>query len=164
MKHIFSLAFLMVLAISGTFAKDRASAHTTVKGDFISVTYGQPNMKGREIFGGLVPYGQVWRTGADEATEITITKGCMFGGKQVSPGTYTLFTIPEKGQWTIILNSKLKQWGAFEYDQVKDKNVLVAKVPSKQLDNAVETFTIKVADNGITLSWDKTSVFVSAQL
>ncbi len=164
MKQFSALLLVMVLAISSAFAKDRASAHTTVKGDFISVTYGQPKMKGRAIFGGLVPYGQVWRTGADEATEITITKGCMFGGKQVSPGTYTLFTIPEKGEWTIILNTELKQWGAFGYDAIKNKNVLVAKVPSTTLTTPVETFTIDVKDNGIILSWDKTSVFVEARL
>ena len=164
MKYISSLLLVMVLAIGGAFAKDRVSPHTTVKGDFVTVTYGQPSMKGRTIFGGLVPYGQVWRTGADEATEITITKGCMFGGKQVGPGTYTLFTIPEKGEWTIILNTELKQWGAFSYDQIKNKNVLVAKVPSTKLTTAVETFTIDVKDNGITLSWDKTSVFISTQL
>ncbi len=164
MKQFSALLLVMVLAISSSFAKDRASAHSTVKGDFISITYGQPKMKGRDIFGGLVPFGQVWRTGADEATEITITKGCVIAGKQVSPGTYSLFTIPEKGEWTIILNSELKQWGSFGYDKIADKNVLVATVPVTKLSKPVETFTIEVMSTGFTMSWDKTSVFVETKL
>lgn len=163
MKQLSIFVLMMVIAVGSAFAKDRASAHTTVKGKNVSVTYGQPKMKGRTIFGGLVPYGQVWRTGADEATEITFTQGCIFAGRQVSPGTYTLYTIPEKGEWTIILNSELKQWGAFSYDKVKEKNVLETRVSSTSLDKAVETFTIDVKDDGITLSWEKTSVFLEVR-
>ena len=163
MKQLSIFVLMMVIAVGSAFSKDRASAHTTVKGRDVSVTYGQPKMKGRTIFGGLVPYGQVWRTGADEATEITLTKGGMFAGRQLDPGTYTLYTIPEKGEWTIILNSELKQWGAFNYDKIKEKNVLETRVAATTLDKPVETFTIDIKDNGITLSWEKTSVFLEVR-
>ena len=163
MKQISTLALMMLFAFTGAFAKDRVSKHSTVKGDIVSVTYGQPSKNGREIFGGLVPFGQVWRTGADEATEITFTKGCMFAGRQVNPGTYTLFTIPGKDEWTIILNSELGQWGSFKYDEVKNKNVLNGTVAVGHLDKSVETFTIEVVKDGILMSWDKTSVFVEVK-
>ena len=155
----------MMLAIGTLFAKDetRVSKHTTVSVGNISITYGQPSKKGREIFGGLVPYGQVWRTGADEATEITFTKPCLFGGKQLEAGTYTLFTIPGKTEWTIILNKQLKQWGWFGYDKVKDQDRMKVTVPSKQTDDVVETFTITPRADGFLMEWDKTSVFVPAK-
>ena len=70
---------MMLFSLSSIFAKDKVSKHSTVKGDQMSITYGQPSKKGRVIFGGLVPYGEVWRTGADEATEITLKKDCFFG-------------------------------------------------------------------------------------
>jgi hypothetical protein len=164
MKQITSLAIILLFSITAVFAKDkeRVSSHTTAKGTFMSVTYGQPSMKGRAIFGGLVPYGKVWRTGADEAAEITFTRGCMFAGRQVQAGTYTLFTVPGKKEWSIILNSQLGQWGAFEYEKNKDKNILDGTAPVTTLSKPVEQFTIEVKDNGINLSWEKTSVFIEA--
>lgn len=163
MKNLLSIAFLAFITFSAASAKDRASKHTTAHKGNISVTYGQPSKKGREIFGGLVPYGQVWRTGADEATEITFSHDCQFAGKPVKAGTYTLFTIPGKTEWTIILNSQLKQWGAFGYENVKDKDVLTATVPAKTQEKMVETFTIIPENNGLTLEWDKTVVFIPSK-
>ena len=151
---------VMFLAVGSLAAKDRASEHATVKGKHVSVSYGRPNKKGRAIFGGLVPYGEVWRTGADEATEITFDQACNFGGKTVKPGTYTLFTKPGKGEWTVILNAKLGQWGAYEYENVKKQDVLTTSVPSKHLDKQVETFTISVKDDGVMLEWDDTGVMI----
>ncbi|NCX96501.1 MAG: DUF2911 domain-containing protein [Chitinophagia bacterium] len=166
MKQITLFALLLLFSVAG-FAKDakeRVSKHVTTKGAFMSVTYGQPMKKGREIFGGLVPYGKVWRTGADEATQITFTRGCMFGGRQVTPGTYTLFTIPNKTEWTIILNSKLGQWGAFDYEKNKAQDYMSDGVGVvSTLAEPLEQFTIEVLDNGIKMSWDKTSVFVEAK-
>ena len=176
MKKITSLVLILLVAFTGVNAQNkskskskgtakeeqRASKHTTVSNDLISVTYGQPNKKGRVIFGegGLVPFGQVWRTGADEATEITLKKGCMFAGRQVKAGTYTLFTTPFKGEWLIVLNSELGQWGAYGYDKVKDKNVLQSNALVETLPNEVETFTITPEKDGMRMSWDKTSVFI----
>lgn len=133
---------------------------------YIKVVYGQPHKRGRDIFGELVPYDKVWRTGANEATEITFTKPVMFGGKEVKTGTYTLFTIPGENEWTIILNDVLGQWGAFEYDNSKD--YLRFKVPTHKLEKTVEAFTMefsKPQDNSTTLTmkWDKTAVDIPVE-
>jgi hypothetical protein len=139
----------------------KKSPHDTVSVKDITVTYGRPYKKGREIFGGLEKYGQVWRTGADQATEITFAKDVTFGGKPVKAGTYTLFTIPNENEWTIILNSQLKQWGAYEYDKHKDKDVLQVTVPVKKLDKVVEQHTIRFTpENDMIIEWDQTQVTV----
>jgi len=85
----------------------------------VKVIYSRPQMKGRTIFAadGLVPYGKVWRTGANEATEVTFYKNTTFGGKKIPAGTYVLQTIPTENDWTIILNKNLNVWGAFSYDK-----------------------------------------------
>ena len=164
MKQIIAILALFAFAISSVSAKgDRASAHETVKGNHISVTYSRPNKKGREIFGKLVPYGEVWRTGADEATEITFDKDGVFAGQQIKAGTYTLFTIPGKEQWTIILNKHMGQWGSFEYDKWKNEDVLKATVKPNHVDKVLETFTIKIENGLMKLDWDQTSVLINTQ-
>ena len=178
MKRTTSLLLILAVAFTGVNAqeknkskkhsseaaqeKERVSKHTTVKGDLISVTYGQPSKKGRVIFGegGLVPYGQVWRTGADEATEITFKKDCVFGDQKVKAGTYSMFTAPYPGEWLVVLNSELGQWGAFGYDKIKNKNVATTNGIVEKLNNEVETFTIAAEKGGMRMSWDKTSVFI----
>ena len=130
----------------------------------LSIFYCRPYKKNREIFGGLVPYDEVWRTGANEATTFTTNKDITFEGKQVEPGTYTLWTIPQEKEWTIILNNKQYDWGVSwggvasrepEYDVVK------IKVPTQNLEKEVEQFTIAFEqDVNLTLSWDKTKVSV----
>lgn len=164
MKNLFALAFILLVSIPAGFAqkKQRVSAHETVKNNLMSVTYGRPSKKGRVIFAadGLVPYGKIWRTGADEATEITLNKGCLFAGMQVNAGTYTLFTIPGSNEWKVILNKKLGQWGAFGYEGVKDQDVLQGTVKAEHMDKTVETFTIEVEKDGLRLMWDQTMVFI----
>ena len=165
MKKLLTLSFLLAMAATSLFAQhktptNRKSPHETITGKNIKVTYGRPYKKGRDIFGGLEAYGKVWRAGADEATEITIDKDCMFGGKQLKAGTYTLFVTPNKTEWTVILNGKLGQWGAFDYDKNKDQDVLQATVPVKHLDNVVEQFTITIKKDGLLMEWDKTGAFV----
>ena len=169
MKKLSALLVLLTLATTTLFAqmdKDkgpRESPKAESKMGNVSVTYGQPSKKGREIFGGLVPYGQVWRTGANEATEITFEKDGTFGGKPVKKGTYTLFTIPNANEWEVILNSQLKQWGAFGYDKVKDKDVLHVTVPAKTSNKVIEKFTMTVKKDGLLMEWDKTMVWVPIQ-
>jgi Protein of unknown function (DUF2911) len=161
MKKLFLFATLAAVMTS-CFGqeKKRASPHETVGTDNVSVTYGRPYKKGRVIFGELEKYGKVWRTGADEATEITFKKDVTFAGKAVKAGTYTLFTIPTETEWTVILNSELKQWGAYNYDKVKDKNVLEAKVPSTKTDAVVEQLTITAKPDALIIAWDKTQVSI----
>lgn len=126
----------------------------------VKVVYGQPSKRGREIFGALVPYGQVWRTGANEATEITFAKDVMFGNKMVKAGTYTLFTIPTKDEWTVILNSKLGEWGAYEYEKNKGKNVAEVKVPAKTAKAPMEKMTITPTNNDLSIAWDQVMVSI----
>jgi hypothetical protein len=136
------------------------SPHDTVSTKDVKITYGRPSMKGREIFGKLVPYGKVYRLGADEATTITFAKDGTFGGKSVKAGTYALFAIPGEKSWTIILNGNPKQWGAFDYDKNKSKDVLHADVPAKMLSAPVEQFTIDLSNEDLSISWEKTRVDV----
>ncbi len=161
MKKLLSLTFLLLLAASSLFAQDkpkeqRKSPHDTVRTANMTIAYGRPYKKGRVIFGGLEAYGKVWRAGADEATQITFAKDCKVVGRPVKAGTYTLFVIPGKNEWTLLLNSKLGQWGAYDYDKTKD--VLTAAVAAATLDNVVEQFTIEATADAIKMMWDKTSV------
>ena len=124
---------------------------------YLKVVYGQPYRKGRTIFGEWEPYGQVWRTGANEATEITVTEPVLMNMVVVDAGTYSLFTIPNKEKWTVILNNGLGQWGAFDYNEQLDAYRF--DVPVQSLETPVEAFAISFSDlNGsstvMTLSWD----------
>ena len=86
-----------------------------------TVQYGRPSVRGREVFGGLVPFGEVWRAGANEATTLTLSGDAMVQGAPVAAGTYALFMIPMEGDtWTVVLNEAAEQWGAYEYDADKD--------------------------------------------
>jgi len=162
MKHIFASVLLLVVAVSISSvvaAKDeRKSPHETVKSGNVSITYGRPYKKGREVFGKLVPFGEVWRTGADEATEITFKKDAVVNGSPIKAGTYTLFTIPQQDRWDIIFNSKLKQWGAFDYNKAND--VMRTQAQIRTADKPVEQFTISLKGDLIMMEWDKTSVAI----
>ena len=156
---IFSLA-LMISAMACAQPQHKASPHDTVSSKGITVTYGRPYKKGREIFGKLEPFGKVYRLGADEATQITFASDYSFGGKVVKAGTYTLFAIPNQKTWTLILNAQLGQWGAFKYDQYKDKDVLRVDLPVNTLPATVEQLTIRVTAESMIIEWDKTQVVV----
>ncbi|HEX8547578.1 MAG TPA: DUF2911 domain-containing protein [Cytophagaceae bacterium] len=126
------------------------------KQPLIKAIYGRPQKKERVIFGELEPYGKVWRTGANEATEIKFYKDVTIGNKLVKAGTYSLFTIPDKDKWTVILNSELDQWGAYSYNSEKD--VLRTEVPVKASQTPVEAFTIVFKEDktvSMILAWDK---------
>jgi hypothetical protein len=129
---------------------------------YIKVVYSQPFKRGREIFGELEPYGQVWRTGANEATEITTTRDIRFGGKELKAGTYTIFTIPNKDKWTVIINRELGQWGAYKYE--KEKDLFSFDVPVTTSPIIYEAFTIdfQEAQGGVdmTMLWDTIRVAV----
>ncbi len=128
----------------------------------IKVVYGQPSKRGRVIFGdnGLEKYGKVWRTGANEATEITFKNDVMFGGKMVKAGTYTLFTIPNAKEWDVILNSTLGQWGAYDYEKIKGNDVAMVKVPVSTAKTPIEKMTITPANNSIAIAWDNATVSI----
>jgi hypothetical protein len=128
----------------------------------IKVVYGRPLKKGRTMLGDKEPYGKVWRTGANESTEIKLYKDVTFGDKVIPAGTYTLYTIPDKTEWTIIFNSKLDTWGPYEYEEAKD--VARIKVPAGKTDSEVEAFTIDFqggqGKGEMILAWETTLVKV----
>ncbi|MFT4536723.1 MAG: hypothetical protein ACI9P5_004099 [Saprospiraceae bacterium] len=128
----------------------------------ISIDYHRPFKKGRNIFGGLVPYGKYWRTGANNATEIEFNKDVHFGDQKVSAGRYRLYTIPNENTWKIVLNSELGKWGLFEPDNSLD--ILTIEVSSLVSTEIQEQFQIalEASDKRAILSmvWDQTKVEV----
>jgi hypothetical protein len=141
--------------------RKRLSPHetvsSTVDGAKISITYGRPYMKGRKVVGGLIPYGNVWRMGADEATTLVTDKALMFGNMHVSAGTYTLYTHASEKNWQLAINKQTGQWGT-EYDAAQD----LGRVPLtlSKTSGPVEQFTIEIADTPaggeLRLAWDTT--------
>jgi hypothetical protein len=125
------------------------------------ITYSRPNKKDREVFGKLIPYGKMWRVGANEATEIKFFNDVTIQGKKVKAGTYSLYAIPTETEWTIILNTDLDQWGEYSYKESMD--VVRFKAPVKNLDEVVENLTIqfkqandKLNEAIMMVAWDKT--------
>ena len=128
----------------------------------ITIDYSQPSVKGREIWGGLVPYGKVWRTGANEATTFETSADVKIEGESLKAGKYGLFTIPEEDEWTIIFNSVPDQWGAFNYDASKD--VLRVKVKPQSVGQNMEKMTFKITSDGmVSLLWEKLKVSFSVE-
>lgn len=127
----------------------------------INLSYQRPNVNNRVIFGGLVPFGEVWRTGANNIPSITFEEEVSIEGNKVPAGTYGLFTIPNKNEWTIILSKNVKQWGAYQYK--KEEDFLRFNVKPQTLGSTVETFTIAFENvttksAKLTLAWEKTKV------
>lgn len=169
-KYFFVLSIVAVcLAAVGMLlaqGRKRISPHeqtsATFEGKKITIEYGRPYKKGREIFGGLVPWDKVWRTGADEATVFTTDAELMIGSLHVPKGTYSLFTIPEQESWTLIVNKVAKQWGAFKYEESQDLGRVKMKVSEGP---ELEQFTISINNTGgnrgdITMKWNKTVAVV----
>ena len=143
----------------------RPSPPATASGNIgalaLTIEYGQPSKNGRDIFGATVPFGEVWRTGANEATEIVFSADALVAGKPLKAGRYQLFTIPRADSWTIIFNAKLGQWGAFFYDEKSD--VLKVEVQPTTLSEVRERLTLSVESepgSGFAIEWDKTRAFV----
>jgi hypothetical protein len=139
------------------FAHDRKPDDKAI----IRVIYSRPQRKGRELFGSLVPFGEVWRTGANEATEIKFYREISLNGQSIDPGTYSLFTIPGDNEWIIILNSDLDYWGSYSYQEENDVARISAKL--EEIDQNVEPFTIQFEqagpDKGIMqMAWGTTLV------
>jgi len=132
------------------------------KDTYLKITYSQPHKRGREIFGAVVPFGKVWRTGANEATEITITRDIFLNAVLLKAGTYSIFTIPDRIKWTIIINSEVGLWGDYNYNPKLD--VMRFDVPVETLTETYEPFTIQVEQNNdraeITMMWEKTKVTI----
>jgi hypothetical protein len=174
-----SLASLFVLALFSTmlFAQQQdkskrpsppGTAEITIAGKKITINYSRPKMRdpktgaARKVYGGLVPYGQVWRTGANEATELITEADLNIGGIAVPKGKYTLFTIPDEIGWKLVINKQTGQWGT-DYDAKQD----LARVDMKTelIEIPIEQFTISFLGKGtngatLRLDWEKTRAWV----
>ncbi|SFH85733.1 DUF2911 domain-containing protein [Halpernia frigidisoli] len=167
-KAIFSLLFAASLSLSAQnysvpAASPRQSVTQQLSVSNISVDYGRPAVKGREVFGKLVPFNEVWRAGANACTRITFGQDFMFGGKMIKAGTYGLFITPTATEWTVILNTDSTQWGAYTFDA--KKNVLEVKVSVQKSAMKQEWFKIELDDLtessvNLTFSWDMTKASV----
>ena len=138
---------------------DRKSKNGKTEGTIDSVDivieYGRPKVNDREIWGGLVPYDTVWRTGADEATTISFSKDVLIEGQKLPAGKYALFSIPGKEKWTIIFNKVANQWGAFKYDQSQDALRVEVKPEANEM---VEEMTFVIDPPNVVLEWEKLKV------
>lgn len=161
------LACVSVLSFAQQDKSKRPSppAQTKCKfsdGKAITVDYSSPRVKGRKIFGELVPYGEVWRTGANEATTFATTAALTADGRDIPAGNYTIFTIPEQSKWTLIVNKKTGEWG-IPYKYESDD---LARIPMSvsKTSGPVENFTIKFDQSGdsctMKLSWEETEASV----
>ena len=166
MKKLLLTTFLAFsVAAYSQFTLPAASPRQKVEQQFsmskITVDYGRPGVKDRKIFGDLVPFGKVWRVGANSSTKITFEQSVNFGGKSVSAGTYGLFVIPTEKEWKVILNKDSQQWGAYTFDE--KLNVVDVTVPIQKLAEKQEWFVIElnpVDENAVNLvmKWDFTKV------
>ena len=176
MKKVFTIAVMALAMVFSTNAVaqefsgidksvlDNASYPSSYKvsDKVVRVTYSRPLLKGRDAMELMTKDGPVWRTGANEAPEITFYKDVKFGGKDIKAGTYALLTIPGDKEWTVILHSNLNQWGAYFYKEGSD----VARVPASVStgDKSLEEFSIafKEVEDGVhmIMGWDKVRVAV----
>ncbi len=169
MKKLFTICSLL---LAGTLTQAQVkmpapSPGQTLKQDFglasIDVVYSRPVAKGRKVFGDLVPFNEVWRTGANAATLVTFNDAVELAGKKVDSGTYALYTIPNKGSWVIILNKGVKNWGSDGY--TADDDVVRVTVKTEEVKNMVESFTIQFANVkpescNLQIMWENTMVSV----
>ena len=154
----------LVFATSGIYAQrgddsDRASKNGTTTGTIdgvqITIEYGRPNVNGRTIWGGLVPFDKVWRTGANEATTVEFSSDVTIGDATLAAGRYGIFTIPGEQEWTVIFNKQPDQWGANNYDADEDALRVTA---SPQSIEHVESMDFIIEDSSILLRWEEIAV------
>jgi Protein of unknown function (DUF2911) len=162
---ITSLIFTLTLLAAGQGKPSPAASATCDLGGgaTIKTDYSSPRMKGRKIYGDLVPYGEVWRTGANEATTFVTSSAIKVGGKDVPAGSYTIFTVPGPDKWTLIINKKTGEWGIpykYQSDELARVDMKVSKLPAP-----VENFTIayEKSPNGCAMhiDWETTRAAVS---
>ena len=163
MKKIipFILMLLTFVSLESVAQRKPLSPKETVTGSIdgvnIEIVYSRPSARGRKMLGDHEKFGEVWRTGANEPTTITFSKGVVIEGKALAAGKYSLWTIPNEKEWTIIFNSKVPDWGT-EYSKVSDNDVLKVNVKAGKTSSFVETFTISVGKESVNLQWENTAV------
>lgn len=164
---VIALCAIMYSATAQTLKTPAPSPTQTIKQDFalsaVELSYSRPAVKERKIFGDLVPYGKVWRTGANQATTVTFGEEVTFGDKKIPAGKYGLLTIPDAGEWTVILSKQLDVTSPAAYKQ--DQDVARVKAKPDELPFAIESFmmvfdNIKPASMNLVILWDKTAVTI----
>jgi hypothetical protein len=154
-KSLFAFAMMAFVAFTAN-AQEKASpakkAEGTAGGSKITINYSSPAVKGRVIWGDLVPLGQVWRAGADDATTFTTEKDIIVEGNKLPAGTYSFFIIPGETESTLIFNRVAKQWGAYSYDSKED--ALRVSVPSLQTSTMEERLVYEVKPTGFEVRWE----------
>jgi hypothetical protein len=172
MKKVFSLSplfllfgFLLSLSVSAQEQQNRPSPAATATGKIgdanITIAYSSPSVKGRTIWGDLVPYGKVWRAGANEATTFETDKDVKVEGKTLPAGKYAFFVIPTEKDWTVIFNKTPNQWGAYKYDEKQD--ALRVEVKPKKSKELNERLKYNVEKDGFTLLWENMEVPVKVK-
>lgn len=175
MKQISLICLFVIGSVCASFAQDlklpALSPVSTVKTGFsisdIEVAYSRPSMRGRKVFGDLVPYGELWRVGANAATKVTFGEEVFITNHQMTAGTYALYAIPGQNEWEIIFNKGVDNWGTGGYN--KDEDVVRIKVKAQKTATTVETFTINITDIttttcNIELSWENTKVLIPVRV
>ncbi|HZY37777.1 MAG TPA: DUF2911 domain-containing protein [Mucilaginibacter sp.] len=172
MKTLFKLTALSFLVVaffvpSAVRAQEspRESVNGSINGANVSIGYGSPSVRGRKIWGDLVPYGQIWRTGANPVTEIQTNKDLKIGDKTLPAGKYSIFTIPGENEWKVIFNSETGQWGIKDDGSANDdpsKDVLTVTVKPEKSPAFHEKLTFAISNGGFTLLWENLAVPVSA--
>jgi tetratricopeptide (TPR) repeat protein len=161
------VCFLMPFLVNGQINKPSLSPRIVTEQRVglatIKLNYGQPNMQGRKIFGALIPYGRLWRTGANSSTKISIDQTVTFAGEKIPAGDYSLYSIPGEKIWTIIINNNTKHWGAAGYDKTED--LVRFELPALKLKDKRETFSIHFESfdaNGANLiiTWENTKIAI----
>jgi len=162
---LFAMAFLVSTIAFGQGKPSPAeTASGTVAGSEIKISYSSPAVKGRKIWGGLVPYDKVWRTGANEATIFETSKDIKIGGKTLKAGKYSLYTKPGEKEWSVIFNSQTGQWGIKMDGSTTDdaaKDVLVTTAVPMKSKAFNERFKIEVDSKGIVFLWENLAVPVA---
>lgn len=167
-KLLFAVCCMSATLFSqAQFKMPAPSPGQTIKQDFalgtIELVYSRPSIKGRKIFGDLVPFGKVWRTGANSATLIKFTDQVEIGGKKIDTGSYALYTVPAEDMWEIVLNKGVSNWGTNGYKETDD--VIRFKVPVMKIKPGLETFAMQFAEIKpesceLHIMWDNTAVAV----
>lgn len=173
MKRDFSIIIALILICSSVNAQDiiprpspSASVSQTIGYTTITINYCRPGVKDRKIWGDLVPYNEVWRTGANEATTIQFSTDVLVEGKKVPAGKYSFFTIPGEESWTVILNKVSKQWGAFRYNEKEDLIRFEAKPEKSEFTERMLFSFIDIEDSScsIAVSWENLRVAFNVKL
>ena len=148
--------YLLFLSIMSVQAQEKASPARTAEGiaagSSITINYSSPAVKGRTIWGDLVPFGKVWRAGADNATTFTTSKDITIEGNKLPAGTYSFFIIPGEVESTFIFNKVANQWGAYTYDEKED--ILRVSVPSQQSSTLEERLVYEVKPDSFEIRWE----------